>query len=480
MGSNTSRRAFQRLSSADLLSAVDRISLAERLEPRRLLALAVESADLAIDATPTDGIEVTFNGPVDHASIGLEDVRVENLSVGTGQALPEGTVTAVGTDGALIQFDPSAHDDVLGNQRLPDGYYELSLWADGITDPAGNPLKADAGGGDFADGRYTSGDQLWFLNGDFNRDSTVDLADFGIYRSGLNNGGTTFAEGDATGDGVIDLADFGVYRAQHGRSLEAPPTRAGEVLATLATEKTVELAWVVPSDPADRPDEWHIFLGTGANNNFASSPAIRLSNTDVNSSNDYLIQQGGDGLFRIHHTVQSLIDGVKYWFDVRGWSSSTGLSPTTDAASETTLLPAPSGLYVAAEGNGTRRIAWTANSSTHTSFELLRRDHFAASWEVIASEVSPFANSADDLNAPPIGSGPVQYAVRARNDVAESAPSVPIYSEENLPRPDAPENVRAVQISGSAVEITWNAVPDADKYFVYRGGDWLVTFHRRS
>ncbi|MEM1012961.1 MAG: hypothetical protein AAGI46_12165, partial [Planctomycetota bacterium] len=50
------------------------------------------------------------------------------------------------------------------------------------------------------------------IDGDFNYDGTVDLADFGILRAGFGSG-DEYVLGDANQDGTVDLADFGILRA---------------------------------------------------------------------------------------------------------------------------------------------------------------------------------------------------------------------------------------------------------------------------
>ncbi len=347
----------------------------DRLEPRRLLALAVSGVEVTTDIEPRDGIEVAFNGPFESASIGNEDVRVENLTTGGG-ALAELIPSSVATNRVRLTFaDAEYLDQGVGPVRLPDGYYELSLLADGIKDPAGGKLMASASGTEFADGRYTSGNELWFLNGDFNRDGTVDLADFGILRAGMGTG-TTFGQGDANGDGTVNLADFGIQRAQHGRTLEAPPTEAGEVLATLSTSSTIELSWVLPSSSVDRPNAWHLFRGTGNGIDYGSEPVAILSNTDAEPANDFTEVFGSDGVLRGYVTDAGLMDGAQYRYDLRAWSATTGLSPSTDTAEEWTQLVVPSNLTAGFDEDGSVLLEWTL-------------DGYGASHNVIRYRTSP-------------------------------------------------------------------------------------------
>ena len=106
---------------------------------------------------------------------------------------------------ADLFYDPTAAGDF-----LPDGNYELTIDVDRLTDLAGNgndPFFAE----------------FFFLNGDANRDRTVDLADFGILRANFGTSSPTrFSEGDFNYDGTVDLADFGILRASFGTTLVDP------------------------------------------------------------------------------------------------------------------------------------------------------------------------------------------------------------------------------------------------------------------
>ena len=53
--------------------------------------------------------------------------------------------------------------------------------------------------------------------GDANLDGTVNLADFGILRSGFGLVGSTWVDGDFNQDGTINLADFGLLEPTSGR-----------------------------------------------------------------------------------------------------------------------------------------------------------------------------------------------------------------------------------------------------------------------
>jgi hypothetical protein len=52
--------------------------------------------------------------------------------------------------------------------------------------------------------------------GDFNRDGTVDNADYTTWRD--TNGSATDLRADANGDGIVDQDDYDVWRANFGQA----------------------------------------------------------------------------------------------------------------------------------------------------------------------------------------------------------------------------------------------------------------------
>jgi hypothetical protein len=101
---------------------------------------------------------------------------------------------------------------------LPDGNYTLDLVHSGIVDGAGNML-ADVAPISF-----------FFLNGDANRDRSVDIADFAILAARFNLPGT-FSQGDFNYNGTVEIGDFAILASRFNTSLPAaaaisPPARA--------------------------------------------------------------------------------------------------------------------------------------------------------------------------------------------------------------------------------------------------------------
>ena len=156
--------------------------------------------------------DLAFNFTLDvSASLGLDDLTVLNL--GTNQVVPASSVsfgdrTNVGT----FRFA----------SPLPDGNYRATLSAAGVTHALGAPLPGNA----VLD--------FFVFAGDFNRDRTIDIADFSTLAGSFGLPGT-YATGDANYDGTVDIADFSILASKFNTSL--PAARAGASTAPVGSAK---------------------------------------------------------------------------------------------------------------------------------------------------------------------------------------------------------------------------------------------------
>jgi GH25 family lysozyme M1 (1,4-beta-N-acetylmuramidase) len=97
---------------------------------------------------------------------------------------------------------------------LPSGNYRATLPAGSVQDAAGNATTSD----------YTF--NFYFLDGDANRDSSVDLTDFTLMASNFNQPATTYDKGDFNYDGTVDLTDFTILAANFNATLPPAPATA--------------------------------------------------------------------------------------------------------------------------------------------------------------------------------------------------------------------------------------------------------------
>lgn len=92
---------------------------------------------------------------------------------------------------------------------LPDGNYSATILS-GLPDFFGNGLPGSTG---FA--------AFFFLNGDANRDRSVNIDDFSVLAGRFNQPGN-FGQGDFTFDGITNIDDFSVLASKFNRTLPAP------------------------------------------------------------------------------------------------------------------------------------------------------------------------------------------------------------------------------------------------------------------
>jgi hypothetical protein len=144
---------------------------------------------------------------------------LENLT--NAQTIPSGSL-ALAYDGsgnvASISYTGAAQG------ILPDGDYRLTILAAGVSDRVGFALDGDANGSPGGD--YRLG--FFFLNGDANRDRSVNIADFSILAGSFNTTGT-FSNGDFDFNGVVGLADFALLASKFNTSLPDPLARPASV-----------------------------------------------------------------------------------------------------------------------------------------------------------------------------------------------------------------------------------------------------------
>jgi hypothetical protein len=79
------------------------------------------------------------------------------------------------------------------------------------------------------------------LPGDFNRDGSVDAADYVVWRKSAGQAVTYFGRADGNGSGLVDTADYGIWRSQFG-----------------ATDGAVATTWESVPEPNAI---WLMFLG---------------------------------------------------------------------------------------------------------------------------------------------------------------------------------------------------------------------------
>ena len=146
----------------------------------------------------------------------------------------------------------------------------------------------------------------------------------------------------------------------------------------------------------------------------------------------------------------------------------------TTAAVATTVPVAPTGLGAEANGDSQIELSWTDNSDNESSFRILRNSGggFEAVGTVVA-DVTVFSDSG--LEASTI----YTYRVVATNTAGDSPPTNEASATTQDPpppdtqAPSAPANPAATAVSGSRIDLTWDAATDdtgVSGYRIYLSG----------
>jgi hypothetical protein len=170
-------------------------------------------------------VRFTFSEDVS-ASLLTDDLVLSNLT----------TRTTFRPDELSVTYDRPTNTASfrLRSGLLPDGNYAASLSSAGVSDAAGNTLTGT-----------NTGLEFYVLQGDFNRDRSVNGSDFAILAGNFGRGGQLYVTGDITGDGSVNGSDFAILAGNFGKTLLAQ-LGAASATATLAVAPAAAPA-VVPT-----------------------------------------------------------------------------------------------------------------------------------------------------------------------------------------------------------------------------------------
>jgi len=159
--------------------------------------------------------------------------------------------------------------------------------------------------------------------GDYNRNGTVDQADYSVWRHQMGQSVTPFSGADGNGDGIVNQADYDIWRSHFGQSIPVPA--AGALLAGSdgSSGSTGGVAASLDSGVGDdlssttvAPAFAGLVLDGGTSTAFATSMASMrpLSTaTTSSSSSDLLLMDAAIGdvdTSPYHTTDDSLCDSV--------------------------------------------------------------------------------------------------------------------------------------------------------------------------
>jgi hypothetical protein len=167
----------------------------------------VAGSNVLIDVTATGTANDRLHAWIDFNNDGDWLDAGEQITVAGGLALTSGTTTRLVIDTAGIAIDATAA-----------GYAARFRWGQGITGFTG--LASTGEVEDYRLPRILGSEPLVDVEGDYNNDGLVTLADRSTWQSSY--GSTTNLAADGNGDGVVNSADYTVWREAFDAAQGAP------------------------------------------------------------------------------------------------------------------------------------------------------------------------------------------------------------------------------------------------------------------
>lgn len=147
-----------------------------------------------------------FSEDIDTSTISASDFEVTNLT--TESLLDANSLT-------LTNVTPNSAELIIRSSVFDDGDWQVTLTEGSVQDLAG-----------IGNSEHTL--EFFKLDGDANRDRSVDIADYTIWRDTLGSTSDLRANADNSGlsTNVIDQADYTIWAGNYGSSLPALPASA--------------------------------------------------------------------------------------------------------------------------------------------------------------------------------------------------------------------------------------------------------------
>lgn len=186
-------------------------------------ALTIASDDAAPDTTPPRVLSATFRYDSRPQALVYRFGEDVSASLSPADLYVQDTRTYLSYTPTQMTYDRASNTATFAfSQALPDGVFRALMFADGVTDAAGNQLAGDPAS-------FTARNHvLDFFNlaGDVDRDGAVGFSDLLTVSQRYGATGATWASGDVDGDGQVGFGDLLLISQQYGQSLPfaAPST----------------------------------------------------------------------------------------------------------------------------------------------------------------------------------------------------------------------------------------------------------------
>lgn len=163
-------------------------------------------------------------------SVDSSDVTLNDATGPANALFNDGTLLNFSSSNQTVQAAQDLYSSSPGSAPLANGKGLVTVPFSISTPSVGDYSLSFSGLNELADdvgNAYTLdvtdvGSISVFLSGDFNRDGSVDAADYTVWRDSLGGSSVAFAGADGDGDGAVDADDYLVWRDQYGASVASP------------------------------------------------------------------------------------------------------------------------------------------------------------------------------------------------------------------------------------------------------------------
>ncbi|MFQ5454664.1 MAG: fibronectin type III domain-containing protein [Nitrospirota bacterium] len=296
---------------------------------------------------------------------------------------------------------PPAAPTSLSVTVVSESRIDLS-WIDNAANESGFKIERKIGAG----GTYAEIDLIGGNFTNYNDTGLVPNTTYYYRIRATNAGGDSAYSNEASGTTVIIT----------------PPN---SLSATAVSSSQVDLTW---TDLSANETGYKIERKTGAAGTYAQIATVGQDITQF--------------------TDAGLIDGISYYYRVRGYNAQADSGYSNEANVVTPLNP-PDNLTASTLSNDQIYLMWTDNSSSETGYEIERKTGVAGTYALVAT-LAANVNTYTDSGLNEITG--YYYRIKAVNSVTGSPYSNEVNATTML---NPPTGVTATPVSGSQIDMTW-------------------------
>ena len=384
------------------------------MEPRRLLTAVSASFD---PNGPNHSLVYDFDTDVS-ASLVPADIEALDLKSATRIAPADTSLAFAAGDVATLALGGVTYPAQWGTRAglLADGNYEAILSEAAVSPPLNDEHRLNF--------HFYQGDIVG--NNGAPADRTININDQSVLFSHWNQPGN-YLDGDLNYDGTINFGDYAILASRWGSTLHAPLAAPYAVQVGSQTTDSLLVEWTAPQWPGGAtPDGYRIYRSEDGVD-FGSTFVAAVPHTPGQSS--YAWED------------TDLLDGRKYWYRIRAYTTAGGNTHTTEKRWGVTTLKAPTYVTLSYNDDETEAVArWRGGSSHHTGYtvklyEAPAEDTPLALMTLVQTQQVGASETSHTFTLPQGEHGDAFYfaVVQARNaeSSADSAPNVPARAQHD-------------------------------------------------